>query len=406
MAILVLLGAALVAFGVWMHAMMPVPLGTPRDTEIYSFDYLKYANTLSDVRFIGYGRFRHPLFAWITSVVTAVGQRVLEVLGEPAFWIYLCVVFSAVVLGAVALLYRCLRKVVGLDALGAAACTALFVSFAHTWLLAGLPETYPLSLLLSLVVLNWAFARIPDRRIEGVGWGVLAVLSGGITLTQGVKTCLAYCVAKRPTRRQILIGALSLAALIALVVLVFYVRLRIRVSANPGERGMEGAIHELFGPLIGFSHSPGEWLHRVWVFFSEPIIVRGEPFDVRTIDGGYGSFVQPVLLFALYAMAAVGAWMGRRHMLAKLLLTMFLVDVAIHFVLGWGLAESQLYAAHWFYAIPLLVGFSLVGATGRNRHLLLFAVLGLALGIILCNIHGYFCHDVGLVWPEAPADAM
>ena len=29
-----------------------------------------------------------------------------------------------------------------------------------------------------------------------------------------------------------------------------------------------------------------------------------------------------------------------------------------------------------------------------------FGVWSLAIGLILCNVHGYFCHDVGLVWGE------
>lgn len=398
---LALLGALFVAFGLWVHAMMPVPIGTCRDTEIYSFDYLGHAGLLSDFRAVCFGRFRHPLFSWIMSLVTILGQRVWQVCGEYGFWVYLCVVFSAIVAGAVALLHRCLRHCLGLPTGEAFACTALFVSFAHVWLLAGVPETYPVSLLLSLLLMNWLFVRLKDRRLELAGWGALGILMGGVTLTQGVKALAAYVVTKRPTRRQIVWGVLGCAGLVALVVLVFYIRLKIRIHFNSAERGMDGAIEELFGPLIGFSASPGEWVHRVWVFFSEPIIVRGEPFDVRTIDGGYGSWIQPLLLTVLYALSVVGAWLGRRHPLVHVLGAMFAVDVGIHIVLGWGLAESQLYASHWFYALPLCIGIGLTNLPARARRWAVPVVLLLALGILLCNAHGYFCHDVGLTWPPA-----
>ena len=52
------LAAAFLAFGVWVRFQIPVPIGTGRDTEIYSFDYLGYADTFCDFRAIGYGRFR------------------------------------------------------------------------------------------------------------------------------------------------------------------------------------------------------------------------------------------------------------------------------------------------------------------------------------------------------------
>lgn len=396
--VLGLLGAAFVAFGLWVHAMMPVPIGTCRDTEIYSFDYLGHAGMLSDWHFVGFGRFRHPLFSWIMSLVTMMGHRVMEVCGESGFWVYLCVIFSSIMVGCVALMYRCLRQCIGLPAGEAFACTALFGSFAHVWLLAGVPETYAVSLLLALLLMNWLAVRVPDRRLELAGWGAIGVLMGGVTLTQGVKALVAFVVAKRPTRRQIVLGALGCLGLVALVVIVFYVRLRIRTHFNSAERGMDGAIQELFGPLIGFSASPGEWLHRAWVFFSEPVIVRGEPFDVRTIDGGYCTWIQPLLLVILYAFAGAGAWLGRRNPLLHVLGAMFAVDVGIHFVLGWGLAESQLYAAHWFYAIPLCIGLGLANLRS-HRRLMCVVVFLLSVAILCCNAHGYFGHEVGLVWP-------
>lgn len=395
-----LLGAALVVFGLWMRSMMPVPIGTNRDTEIYSFDYLKHAGLLSNYHFIGYGRFRHPLFSWLMAPVALFGQRIFGAFGEAGFWVFLCIVFSSIILGCLALLFRCLRRVVGLGPWESFVCTALFMSFAHVWLLAGMPETYSVSLLLALVLLNWAFVRLRDRKLELAGWGALAVLTGGVTLTQGMKTCVAYCVVRRPTRRQIMWGVLAGVGVLAFVVLVFYIRLRIRVHFNPSARGMDGAWTELFGPLIGFSASPGEWLHHAWVFFSEPVVLRGEPFDVRVISGGYGSWIQGLLVVVLYGLAGVGAWLGRHRPLVHLIGGMFLCDVVIHLVVGWGLAESHLYAGHWFYVLPLLVGVAWAELPPRRRMAWGVVVLMLALAILVCNVHGYFGHDVGLQWPQ------
>lgn len=404
--ILFVLAAAMVAFGLWMRQMMPVPMWSGRDTEIYSFDYLKHADLLSDWHFIGYGRFRHPLFSWLMAPVPLFADRFLR-FGETPYWAFLCAVFTAFVLGSAVLLYGLLRRRLGLGVGEAGVCTALYLSFAHVWLLAGCPETYALSLLLFVAVVWWAL-REPDgdakgRRLDWGVWIALAVLAGGVTLTQGVKACVAWVVARRPSLKRIVQGGLALAGCVCLVALIFYVRLVIRVHFDPGARGLDGAWQELFGPLTGYAGTAAIWLHHAVVFFTEPLIVRGEPFDVRVIAGGYCSWVQPLLLLALWTLVAVGAWRTRRTLLVRVLGAMFLVDVCIHFVLGWGMAESHLYGAHWFASVPLVLGAFVASCRGRVKTTLLVVLSVLAIGFAVCNVHGYFGHDVGLEWPAQGA---
>ncbi len=411
-----LLALAFLAFGIWVRFQMPVPIGTVRDTEIYSFDYLGYADTFCDYRAIGYGRFRHPLWGWLTSPIALFGHRIYE-LNEWAFWVFVLSIFSLVMVGCVALLFRLLRRRVGLSPLETGATTALFLSFAHVWLLAGMPETYGPSMLLSLAALTWAMGsaerqkmgsirllgeRIVSenvgRRIDMLGWCALGVLMGGVTITQGAKTTLAFLATHRPSRRQLVLGALGGCVAVALVVLVFYVRLRIRTSGDASAPGLERAWHTLVDNFAPLALPFKERLRYVWVFFSEPVLLRGEPFDERMIAGGYPSFLHVLLLCMLYAVAAISAWLNRHALLVRIMGAMFLVDVAIHFVAGWGLMESHLYAGHWFYILPLLAGMlaARLPADWRSRY---FVLLGfLALANIACNIYGYFGHDVGLEW--------
>lgn len=382
--------AAFIAFGLWLRKEVPVPMWSGIDTEIYSFDYLRHAELMSDYHFIGYGRFRHPLFSWLIMPITLFGQSSLEKFGESGFWVYLCTMFSLIVLGAVVLMRRLLEKGVGLGKVEAFSVTALFVSFAQVWLHAGIPETYAVSLLIALVFLNFLTLKITDPKVELWGWGVMAGLMGGVTLTQGIKTALAFIVAKKPKLKQLLIVAAGIAAIITAVVVFFYLRMKLRTYMNPSARGFDGAYHELFAPLTGWAMHPKEWLHRAYVFFSEPIIVRGEPFEQRTIEGGYSLIVQPALLFVTYFIALIGAFRGRKEQLVRILGAMFLVDVAIHFVLGWGLEEAQLYGAHWFFSVPVLIGYAIKGAEGKFRGILIAIIAILALGIFASNIYGFF----------------
>ena len=411
------LAVAFLAFGIWVRCQMPVPIGTVRDTEIYSFDYLGYADTFCNFKAIGYGRFRHPLWGWLTCPVALFGHRLYDV-NEWALWVFMLSVFGLVMAGCVALVFRIVRRNAGLSLPEASVVSFLFVSFAHVWLLGGMPETYGPSMLLALGVLAWGIGSAArrernvirilgdpvtsqgvGRKLDYLGWCVLAVLTGGVTITQGAKTLLAFFVVRRPSRRHMFLIALGCSVAVTVVVLVFYVRLRMRVAADASASGIEGAWHTLVDNFVPLSMPLGERLRLIWIFFSEPVLLRGEPFDARTIVGGYPSILHPVLLVVLYGVVAVSAWLNRRNLLVCMLGAMFLVDVAIHFVAGWGLSESQLYAGHWFYALPILAGmlFVKLPSSWRPRYAFLLGLLAVA--ILACNVHGYFCHDVGLEWP-------
>ena len=413
------LWAAFWGFGLWVRSQMAVPLGVSRDTEIYSFDFQGYAKTFTHYCFISYGRFRHPLWGWLTAPVTLFGQGIIERFGQPAFWAYLIGFFALVGACSVSLVYGLIRRCGETTVGEALAATAVFLSFSHVWLLSGMPETFGLAMLLALAALWWGMGsggRIQKNvisvgdevfkgsdvgaRLDLVGWGFLAVLMGGITLTQGVKAVLGFLVVHRRSwrNRLLLVGGLGVAA--ALVLLVFYIRVRIRVADNPSAAGMDAAWDTLFGCVAPLSMPFGEYLRNVWIFFSEPILLRGEPFDQRTIVGGYDSFLQPVLLAILYVAVLVSAWVNRRHVLVKLMCAMFLVDVAIHFIARWGMTECQLYGGHWMYGLPLLLGLGFQHLPRGGRRWTVVGVWVLAAALFLCNVHGYFCHDVGLVWLE------
>ena len=413
------LALAFLAFGVWVHSQVPVPIGTDRDTEIYSFDYLGYAHTFTDFRFIGYGRFRHPLWGWLLSPLTLLGQRLYS-LSESAYWIYILAFFASVAAFTVMLMYRLLRKSVGISRGEALAATAWFASFAHVWLLGGMPETYGISMLLAVATLHWAlgsgrraaaeeFSFFGERvsapqlgaKIDAAGWAALTVLAGGITITQSLKTVLAMMMARRPSwRRMMWLGA-ALAAALLLVVGVFCLRVWLRVRADASAPGFTSAWHTLVDNFTGCEVTLGERLGYVWVFFSEPLILRGENFDVRRITGGYATLWQPMLLMVSYGMVVASAWLNRRCLLVKLIGGMFAVDVLIHFVAQWGLTESQLYAGHWFYVLPIFAGLMFPAMEGAWRRLYLHALWLLAIGFAAFNVYGYFGHAVGIVWPEA-----
>ena len=400
------LWCAFVGFGVWMRMVQPWEVPPCGYYEIYGLDYLRYSQLLGHTHMIGYAAFRHPLYGWLLSPFILLGHR-LHQFGEWPYWIWLICLFSTVMLASVFLIYRLACRL-DLSKVEAAVCAGLFASFAYVWFLAVCPESFGLSCLLSLAILSWglgsadrqtrdemAFMGVPvkspglGRRLDWAGWGLLAILSGGITSTQGVKAALAYLATHRITKKLLVVLALGIVGAFALVALVFTLRMMGRTESG---RYLQGFLEAKENISMFFAHDGitwGERFHQAWVFFSDPIVTRGAPLSMNVLKGGYSNLLAPVLVTLALVCATVGVWLGCRTTLVKMVGAMFLLDFGLHFVLFWGMDEAQIYAGHWFYAVPLLAGLVCLHLKGvaRKGYVLLLGLL--AGGILACNLWAF-----------------
>ena len=352
------LWAAYVAFGIWLRRQIPLEAFPG---EVHGFDYNGYGILLSDHRLILFTRFRHPLFGWLLSPIPLFGERIARI-SPMAFWAYLSAIFSAIVTLGVWMVYRIAAGIDGVGRLRAAACTAVFACFGYVRYLAAVPESFSVSMLLALAVLWWSGSspfkdgrEKPDRGV----WAVLAFLAGGVTITQGLKVVFAYVASRRVGKRGMawICGG---AAAIASVAIAFYL---VKIRLIDDGATLAGRFEELFSSM------PHEltWrtrLRMLEMFFCEPIVPHGVPYEVSEIVSGYASWWPYAVCGAVYALALVGAWRMRRTLLMRVMASMFAVDVVIHLVFFWGMSEAQIYCGHWFYTLPLLAA----GALRRNSQ--------------------------------------
>lgn len=381
-------------FASWLRSVLPWSdcdgtglsewIGHEVDYGVYGMDYIPYSEWFR--RMLAPIGIRHPLFNVLISPFSAFLICVRK-LGMEPFWICLTGIFSAVMTGAVYLVGRIMRRV-GLSAAESVSCMALFMSFSYTWLLAACPESFGISCLLSLGLLLWGL-RDAGRRMDMVGWGVMAFLMGGVTSPQALKAVLAYVATHRLTKRLLLALFAFCTCFLGVAGGLFGYRIYLKCSSG---LGFGDAVMNSWGSCIrwfGTSDvSVADHVHRWWVFFSEPLVLRGE--DVLTsVLGGYSDCLAPSVAGCVLGCAAVGALLHRRHALVKMIVAMFAVDFVLHFVLFWGMAEAQIYAGHWFYVTPLLAGCVLMHLQGRLR-VAYAAFLGfLSAAAFVCNVQAF-----------------
>lgn len=74
-------------------------------------------------------------------------------------------------------------------------------------------------------------------------------------------------------------------------------------------------------------------------------------FFVRPVGLAQSFVVYPLALWSIYRLAHL-----RQKSLLLLLGSYFAVDFFIHGIVGWGMSEPWVFAPHWIWILPILIG--------------------------------------------------
>ncbi len=293
--------------------------------ELCGWDYQTFVGQIQDWHWIGYFGFRHPGLGLVMSPLV-----VLEHLWSDAYLF----VMPAIATATAGLIYQ-LSGRWGL---------LVWLSFPTTWLMAGIPESFPVAQL-ALVASVWYFERKPlgassaqpmfRAALPVLGW---MLLNSAITLTNGIKPVVVYLVMCRDWEKVARIVGAGV-ALMALGLVFFGVR-----SLMTG-RGVGDGI----AATLSWIPSERNLLRELYGFFIRPI-----------------GLVQSCVIYPLVIYTIIREIGSRRMSSLSLLASYFVVDVIVHCVIGWGMREPWVFAPHWIWILPLLVGRIL---NGRKSHL-------------------------------------
>lgn len=362
-------GVALVlwAFGVALHRdCRGAPVNELGWVSVAGYDSEAYLTQFTNPAYITDVNHRHPVMKPLLLPVFAVGTSLAEKVSPEAGKTGVIGCFALFGAADVVLLWLIMTS------LGAAlpariASTLLWLSFAHVWLLGGMAESFGVSATLLLLCV-WLRARgVRDAR----AWGALAVLAAGVTVTNGVKPLLAGVRDRRTLLRTVAaVAVIALAAVAAVAAKWLWID---GIAFGEGCRRVFGDIALGFTPM-----TPGERAWFAWnAFWCEPIVFHWDVVSRDVIRNAYSWWGPHALAAAVLVFAALGAFLNRSNGVVRTILLFVSFDVLLHVVVGWGLAEGQIYSGHWLWAVPVLVSL-LPGRCWR-------AVLPLALFIMACN---------------------
>ena len=354
----VLLWTAFAGVGLSLHvACRNAPRNHLGWTDIAGYDSEGYVTWFNNVGSLFQVNHRHPVIGLVLSPVTVVGSFVGERMGDEAGKCAAIVAFS--LLGAVSfLLLWVIVTDLGGDGLSRFGAAAIYLSFAHVWLLGGLAESFVASQLLLIAVVRMVQRQVRDGRL----WLLMAALCGGVTITNGIKPLLAWLVgAERDSeagcacRKELGRIACWIAALAAVGALGVCLKWRL-VDGYGVATGMRIVADDIAACWLP---QDVPFAHRLWLawnaFWCEPMMLHGAVVGMTAVASPYATALPHLAAGGVLALCIVSVVRNWRHPLVWPVLAMVSVDIGLHVVAGWGLAEGQIYCGHWIWAIPILL---------------------------------------------------
>ena len=361
--------------------------------------------------------FRHPLLVFMLFPFHVLNH-----------WLYLgtglnCVQFVIAVpllfsaLYAFIFLLRIFRHVLEMGLWESRLLAAMTFSFAHIMLAVFVPDHFILSMFLLTLTLYVAGMRMKNKAAFSAGeafW--LTLLTGGVTLTNGVKTILASLFVNGRGMfkvRFLLIGVVLPFVLLTAISNLTYEHItrheevarseqkarrdsllrakypeRKVVKKAPRKRVAEPISEQGF---LKWSDMTTPRLKSIWHNqFGESIQLHEKDLLVdsqfgRELFAPYSNAWNNAVEILLILLFLSGIWCGRKSRYLWLCLAWVVFDMTMHLGFGFALREIYLMTAHWAFVIPIAIAFLLKGSH-RWRKPLAALIGGLTLFLYIYNV--------------------
>lgn len=390
-----------------------------RTFHISGFDPLTY-ELLSNWDTV-YNVYRHPLLAFMLWPLNQVNQGLMILTGTnfattvTALLLVACSVYSCI------FLFRILTRVIETGTTDAYMLCAMYYGFAFIMLSTMVPDHFILSMAALLLTLYISGMKIKRGEMLGT-WQTIAlfVVTAGISLNNGLKVFIAALATRRLRffRPAYLIMAVALPSMLIWGFARWEYRtfvwpkemarneLRMKKSREQTEkirqevRDSIGAADstrvekmvktikqkravekyradhkKIWNRNTGKPIAKGEfmrwtdittprWDTAVENLFGEAIILHsdyllGDVLRDRPVIVRYRCPVNYVFEALIILLFAAGIWFGRKSLFMWTAIAFFMMDMALHVGLGFGINEIYIMSPHYLFAIPIAIAFLL-----------------------------------------------
>jgi len=315
------------------------------------------------------GGIKHPLlsvfFLPINGLVHIV--RLLNFGTLPLHYLVVMLFYNCMAALSITILYKYCIHLIKNSKLQALLFCIVYALFAHVLLLSFVPETFQFSLLgLLLVLYVTTDSMLNQKKIPVFTNVLLFVYAAGTTLSNGIKYTIAQLFQQgnfKDKQKSIIWSA---------GITVLLIGISFLVNLFWGKIPANNVVDFMFSSQA----------HIISEMFFEPVLFHNHNSLWGTGNGifTYSSIFPVIINLVFYAIIACAIFVTVKKRAVLLLLSFFGVDVFIHLICGFGIADLYIYCLHWLFIFPLLIGW-LYKTIGNKK-----IIIGLNIVLVLLSI--------------------
>ncbi|MBR4572671.1 MAG: GtrA family protein [Prevotella sp.] len=414
---------------------------------VSGFDPLTY-QVISEW-FPAYNIYRHPLLAFFMWPLSMINKGLMALTGTNFAIVLTALVLIFCATYSVVFLFRILREVVGIGRRQANVLCLLYFSFSFIILSAMVPDHFVMSQFCLLLTLWIAGEKLGKGSALNMWQTIgLFILTAGVSLNNGLKIFLAalFTRGKRFFRPAYLLLAIILPACLIWA----FARWEYATWEAPQYRARQAKKEQIHAQKVAkikqdvIAEMPDADSAKIAAEVNKVIrqraiakyrhdhkqawnVNKGKPFmkgefmqwtDATTSRWDVGVenlFGESIMLHENYLLADVlvkrpvivryqnwfnyiveaflvtlfiiGVWCGRKSRFLWVAMSFFLMDMALHMGLGFGINEIYIMSPHYLFVIPIAIGYLIHNAECRIHNSRLTLALGLlALYLLIWNI--------------------
>lgn len=328
---------------------------------------------------------RHPLYTFFYFPVILLNELLLYFDIDVTRPLFMFV--SVFIMGYSCLLLYKILRFIRLSITTSLVLLCLFCSFAHVILLGFQVDSFVMSMFF-LLLMTLLFVKQENCMLTD---NILFMGLTGTTSTNMIKFGM-YLLMEEKRLGETMKRFLFSVPLFILVSLVTLPDLYYRLSLK------RGLIYAFIGDTLKYT---GSTLDKCQLFIenfiSEPILFHnttGIVFSQETIHlPSYPSiwcFIPVFIIFSLVLMSVIVCF---KEKVVRLFCIYWGIDLVIHFGVGYGIEEAQLFCGHWLYFLPILIGLLVVHSKTMLQNMIIGIVTIVAGSLMVYNLN-CFIHSL------------
>lgn len=328
---------------------------------------------------------RHPLYTLFYFPVILLNELLLYFDIDVTRPLFMFV--SVFIMGYSCLLLYKILRFINLSMTTSLVLLGLFCSFAHVILLGFQVDSFVLSMFF-LLLMTLLFVKQENCMLTD---NILFLGLTGTTSTNMIKFGIYQLMEEKrlgETMKRFLLSV-PLFIMVSLVTLPdLYYRLSLK----------RGLTYAFIGDTLKYT---GSTLDKSQLFIenfiSEPILFHnttGIVFSQETIHLlSYPSIWCYIPVFVIFSLVLMSVIVCFKEKIIKLFCIYWGIDLLIHFGVGYGIEEAQLFCGHWIYFLPILIGLLVVHSKTMLRNMIIGIVAIIAGSLMVYNLN-CFIHSL------------